>query len=175
MDRFPRREQRERCQEACQDDQQQADAVHAQVVLDAEHRNPCVALFELVGGDSRVEPPPQNERCDEGHQRRREGDPPHERFALVIVAATSREQHKQSADQRQENDEGQHGQRAAGRADLVSIITISVFTVPGLKSTGTTQGSAQCPETIRPRRCARSLSGDASSLSCPRARALRRH
>ena len=45
--RFPRRQQRERRQEAGQDDQQQADAVDADVVLDAEVGHPRVPLVEL--------------------------------------------------------------------------------------------------------------------------------
>ena len=53
--RLPRAEQRERRQEAGQHEQQQADAVDADEVVDAERRNPGVALDELEVGGRRVE------------------------------------------------------------------------------------------------------------------------
>ena len=50
---FPRRQQRNRRQEAGEHDQQQADAVDADVVVDAERRNPRHALDELELGGRR--------------------------------------------------------------------------------------------------------------------------
>src|SRR5688500_4431647 len=62
---------RTRGQEAGEHEQHQAEAVDADVVLDAERRNPWVALDELerrrrAGG---IEPPPQQERDRERHHR----------------------------------------------------------------------------------------------------------
>ena len=57
--RLPRAEQRERRQEAGEDDEQQADAVDADGILDAERRDPGVALDELEVAGAGVEAAPQ--------------------------------------------------------------------------------------------------------------------
>ncbi|MEZ5284323.1 MAG: hypothetical protein R2712_05840 [Vicinamibacterales bacterium] len=61
LDALPGRQERNRRQEARQHDEHQAEAVDAQVVLDAEGRNPGVALDELerLGGRRGVEPGPE--------------------------------------------------------------------------------------------------------------------
>jgi hypothetical protein len=104
VDRFPRREERQRREEAGQDDQQQADAVHADVVLDAERGNPGQLLLELVRRDGRVEAPPEDQRRRERQERGRERDIPDERLALVVVAAAARQKHDEGADEWQKDD-----------------------------------------------------------------------
>jgi hypothetical protein len=101
--RVPRREQRERRQEPGEDDQEQADAVDADVVLDAERRDPVVALLELEPGVRRIEPRPQEERRRERDQLGQQRQVPHERLALALAAAAD-EQHQDGADERDEND-----------------------------------------------------------------------
>ncbi len=71
--RLPRAQQRQRRQEPGQHDEEQADAVDANQVLDAEHRHPGVGLDELVVGAGRIEAPPQHQRRRKGRERRRRG------------------------------------------------------------------------------------------------------
>ena len=81
--RFPRRQQRQRREEAGEHEQEQADAVHADVVLDAERRDPVVALDELEVGARRIEAAPEQ-------QRRREHDAATRRSAVHRTTASRR-------------------------------------------------------------------------------------
>jgi hypothetical protein len=66
---LPSREERDRRQEPGEHDQHQADAVDAQVVLDAERRNPRPAFdeLELAGLAGGVEAGPERQRRQERH------------------------------------------------------------------------------------------------------------
>ena len=72
LDALPRRQQRDRRQEAGQHQQHQAEAVDADVVVDAELRNPAAALDELERrrGRRRIEPRPQHQRHRERQRAR---------------------------------------------------------------------------------------------------------
>src|SRR6185436_18624375 len=107
VDRLPRGEQRQRRQHPRQHDQEEADAVDAEVVGDAELRQPLAVLDELVVGADRVERPPQVEGGGEREQRDAERDVAHQRLALRVVAAAAGEQHQQRAGERQKNDRGE--------------------------------------------------------------------
>ena len=72
-------EQRDRRQEPGQHDQQQADAVDADVVVDAERGNPRHALDELELGGRGIEAQPDAERHGEGHERDAERQPADQR------------------------------------------------------------------------------------------------
>jgi hypothetical protein len=105
VDRLPRREQRERRQHAGQHDQEQADAVDAEMVGDAELRQPLAVLDELEVGARRVEHPPQVERGRQRHQRRAERDVAHQRLAVRAIAAAAGQKHQQRAGEREEDDD----------------------------------------------------------------------
>ena len=97
--RLPRAEQRERRQEAGQHEQQQADAVDADGVADAERRNPRVALDELEVGRRRVEPRPQQQRLGEHQQRHdqrdRSGSAPRSRSSSRTNSSSERADDRQ--------------------------------------------------------------------------------
>jgi hypothetical protein len=106
--RFPGTEEGQRRQEARQDEQEQADAVDADEVADAERRNPLVALDELEVGGRPVEPAPQQQRFREHQKRDDERDPARERRLLLVAAD---EQQKQRAGNRQRDEGGQYWKR----------------------------------------------------------------
>jgi hypothetical protein len=85
VDRLPRTEERDRGQEAREHDEQQADAVHADEVADAECRNPRVPLHELELGGGRVEVVPEQERLGEHQRGHDERDRPDGPFAPLVV------------------------------------------------------------------------------------------
>ena len=102
VDRLPRAEQRERRQEACQNEQQQADAVDADEVLDAERRDPGVPLDELEVAGRRVELAPEQQRLGEHQQRGDERDVAHQRRAPLFIAVDEEQQDGSSHRQRDE-------------------------------------------------------------------------
>jgi hypothetical protein len=104
MNRLPRRQQRQRGQEAGQHNQEQADAVHPQVVRDAELRQPGPVLDELEVGVRGVEAPPEKQRRRERDER--DGQRRHADDALAVgaIAAAARQEDQHRADQRQKDD-----------------------------------------------------------------------
>ena len=92
VDRFPRPEQRERRQEGGEHQQQEADAVDADEIFDAERRNPGVALHELKLARSRIETRPEQQRLREHEQRHHERDVADERSAPLLVALDEEQQ-----------------------------------------------------------------------------------
>ena len=105
--RPPRPEQRQRREEAGEHDQEQADAVHADGVLDAERRDPVDALDHLEVGPRGVEPAPHPERERELDERHAQGSPLHEGVALVLAVADEQEQHRPG--ERQHDQRGEDG------------------------------------------------------------------
>ena len=108
LDVGPGRQQRERRQEAGEDDEHQADAVDAEVILDAERRDPRVAFDELEVGGAGREAGPQRERRGEGDERHPERDVADEPVLGSVAVADQQEQHR--AQQRQKDNQTQHGQ-----------------------------------------------------------------
>ena len=102
--RLPRREQRQRRQKAGQHDQEQADAVDADEVLDPEHRHPGVRLDELIVGTGGIKPPPEDEGRGKGQERGRQGDVAHERLALGTVATPAGQKRQNRARERKKDD-----------------------------------------------------------------------
>ena len=107
--RLPRAEQRERRQEAGEHDQQQADAVDADEVADAERRNPGVALDELEVGRRRVEAAPQQQRLGEHQHRHDERDVRGQRARARSSSCTNEQQER--AGDRQRDERGQDRKR----------------------------------------------------------------
>src|SRR6185436_3637666 len=104
--RSPRAQERQRGEEPGEDEQQQADAVDADEVVDAERRNPRVALDELEVARGRVEAAPQQQRLGKDQQRDREGDLAGDRRALLFVAGD--EKQYEGANERQRDDRSQN-------------------------------------------------------------------
>ena len=102
VDRLPRGQQRERGQESRQHDQEQADAVDADEVVDAERRDPGVALHELKIRRRGVEPRPQQQRARKHGERHHERHALNERFALAPDQSDGRR-----AGERNEHERGQ--------------------------------------------------------------------
>ena len=138
--RLPRAEQRDRRQEAGQHDQQQADAVDADVVVDAERRNPRRAARRTGTRPSvGVEAGPQQQRHGEREQRHDQRDP------AGSARRCARRRCRRTAAARR--------RRAAGA-------TSEVRSGNGITaiSTGSSRGSARRRGTATPRRCAPSRS-----------------
>jgi hypothetical protein len=102
--RLPRRQQRERGEEGGEDEEEEADAVHADEVLDPERRDPGMLLDELVVGARRIEAGPEPQRRGEGGQREQQRDVPHQRLAVLPVSASARQQHDDRPDEGEKND-----------------------------------------------------------------------
>jgi hypothetical protein len=103
---LPRREERNRRQEPGEDDQQEADAVHAHQVLDAEGRDPGVALHELVARLGRREAVPEQERLRKDHDRHEEREAPDEPVPLAV--AIGHAQQHEGPGERHEHERGQY-------------------------------------------------------------------
>jgi hypothetical protein len=106
LDRFPRREQRDRRQEPGEHHEEQADPVDTEVVVDAKRWNPGHALDELELRRGRIELRPQRERDPEGDQRHHERQPADQAIAPPVAVAD--EQQQQCAGKRQRPGECQH-------------------------------------------------------------------
>ena len=91
IDRAPGREQRDRRQESGEHYQQEADAVDAHEIVDAELRNPRVPLDKLKIGRGRIEAHPQSERHGKGRQRHAEREPADD--AITAPVRVGDEQH----------------------------------------------------------------------------------
>ena len=107
VDTLPRRQQRDRRQEAGQDDQHQADPVDSQVVVDAKRRNPGHPLDELelltrCGG---IESRPQRQRCPKGEDG--DGKRNLANQAVALPVAIRNQQQQQGAHHREPDDDGQ--------------------------------------------------------------------
>ena len=110
LDRAPRRGQREGAQERGEQHEQEADAVHADVVGDAEGRHPARPLLELRVGSATVEG--QVEGHGEREDRHRDRERHH---AGEIAPPAGHEREPEPAQGRQERDPGQEsgGHRAS--------------------------------------------------------------
>ena len=107
---LPRREQRNRREEAGEHHQQQADAVDADVVVDAEGRDPRHPLDELEVGRRGVEARPDQQGHGKGHERGAERDPADHRVAPAVGVADQGEE--DGAGERQRPGQGEeHGLR----------------------------------------------------------------
>jgi len=80
--------------------QEQADAIHAQVVVGAERGNPVEPLFELEAGRARAEARHQGNRNQEPGQRRQVRPDLDE----ALVSRGDKQQDRQSGERRQEHD-----------------------------------------------------------------------
>jgi hypothetical protein len=95
IDRAPRRQQRDRREKAGQHDQQQTDAVDAEVIVDAERRNPRISLHELELGRGTVETRPHEHGDRKRRNRNRERQPAN--HAVASAVGVSDEQQGQRA------------------------------------------------------------------------------
>ncbi len=102
LDRLPRTEERDRCQEGGQDDEEQADAVDPEVIGNAELGQPRVPLDELIVGARGVELRPHDEADDERHERNAE-----RQLARELIAALARGQDDDPAGERQRDEQRQ--------------------------------------------------------------------
>jgi hypothetical protein len=82
LSRVPGGENREEAHQRGEHQQQQADAVDANVVVHAERGNPTGALLELEAGDIRAEARDQRQRNQEPGECRQVGPDPHQALAL---------------------------------------------------------------------------------------------
>ena len=98
----------QRREESGEDEQQQADAVDADRVGDAERRNPGVALDELEVAGRRVEPAPQKQ-CLRKHQQRDDERDAARRRSMPALSVTrlADEQQQDGADDRQRDQRGE--------------------------------------------------------------------
>src|SRR5262249_29139040 len=83
--RLPGAEERHRRQKGSEHDEEQADAVDADEVADAERRNPGMPLHELEFGGGLVEVIPEQQRLGEHQRGHDERDHPNRRLAPLIV------------------------------------------------------------------------------------------
>src|SRR4029079_13323449 len=99
----PRREDRHREQERGQQDEPQADPVHADDPLQPDARHPRRLFDQLEAGVAVIEPPEHRDRQSEGHQRDEQRQPPSGRVAPLPAAHHDREH----TEQREEDQDAQ--------------------------------------------------------------------
>ena len=80
--------------------QQQADAVHADVIVRAQGGDPVGALLELEAGDTGLEPLDQGKGNQEPGESRQVGPDPDQ----VLALRRDEEQHRQTGQGREEDD-----------------------------------------------------------------------
>ena len=98
-DRLPGRQDGDEAEQRGHQDQQQADAVEAEVVLDADARDPLVALPELELRPGGVEREPKRQRDQEPDKRRAVREP----ADPVLVGLLDEEQDEERRDRRKED------------------------------------------------------------------------
>ena len=162
--RFPRAEQRERRQKAGQHEQQQADAVDADEVADAERRNPGVALDELKVRRRRVEPAPQQQRLREHQHRHHQRDVARQRprraRRLARRAAASAPAIGRRSARSGSGTSGMPLHQDTGRHTTASVVSLSVT------ATGNTPGSRRLRGTATRRRRGPNRSASAAAARC---------
>ena len=163
--RLPRAEQRDRREEPGQHEQQQADAVDADGVADAERRNPGVALDELEVGRRGVEPRPQQQRLREHHAATRPAPP----ACMSAVAPARRGRGRTAAATRADDRQRDEGREDRERSYALRARTSRI-------TTGSSRGSAprRGTATRRRRGPSRSAAGAAPSSPAPTTVARRR-
>jgi hypothetical protein len=129
-------EPHERRQEPGEHEQQQADAVDADQVLDAEGRNPGVALDELEVARHRIEAAPEQQRLGEDQQRNGQRDLAHDRRAVFLVAAD--EEQQDGAGHRQRDERGEN--RKMHQAHSTRVLKCPSCPLCRLNATSSTQG-----------------------------------
>ena len=125
LDNLPAREHHQHRHQSGEEDERHRDAVHPEVVVDVERRDPHRALYELHLVSGGVEPRPQEERQHEGQERDRQRHRAHRRRP----AARAGEQHPQAAENRRPDDEAEEGEgahRAGGRSREGGVGAMSV-------------------------------------------------
>jgi hypothetical protein len=103
MNRLPRRKQRERCQERGEYQEEEADAVNPDEVLNAERRNPAIAFHELEVGRRGVESGPQQQRGTEHDERHRQRNSVDQRLSMAV-----NERNDEDTSERQRDERRQH-------------------------------------------------------------------
>ena len=102
-DAFPGGQDGDEAEQGGHQDQQQADPVEAEVVFDADARDPLVALSELELRPGRVEREPERQRDQESDERRAVREP----ADPVLVGLLDEEQDEERRDRRKEDHQRQ--------------------------------------------------------------------
>ncbi len=102
LDGVPGREQGQRHEEGREQDQEEADAVDAEMVGDAERGHPGAVLDELIAGAGRVEAQVERHRREERRRGHAET-----RGLVQILPAARQEEDQEGPQRRQERDDGE--------------------------------------------------------------------
>ncbi len=126
LDRDPARQDAERHQERGQDDEEHRDAVDADMIGNTG-REPLMLLDHLEAGIRIVEADPDEERDDEGEDRRQQRDV--QDVAAAEAGILAGQQQQRHADQRQKGDRRENGP-IGHQKELPSIIQVTRAAIP---------------------------------------------